>query len=152
MNAKFKEIREKIGKDIVVKIRNANNEGWGSLTFEWEFIIGIDKFIYRVADEFRENPLSFQNGRYTIINYSQDQEGRIYPNVHDYIQYIKMYLNKAGTFDFIYVWDEKDEKLIVFWEYDREKEQYRFHRVIAEILSKKEGVDISTFSNITVKS
>jgi hypothetical protein len=147
---KFKEIRDKIGKDLVVKIQKANLEGWSDITFEWEFIIGIDRYIYRVADEFRKNPLSFQEGRYTIINYSKDQSGKIYPNIHFYMRYIIEYLGKAYDYDFIYVWDDEDKRLIVVWEYDRDHNRYRMNKEIAEIISRHMEEDISQSPNVKI--
>lgn len=121
---KYKEIREKIGKDLIWRLPKANNKDeWGEIVFNWKFNISIQWYIHEVGDEYRTNELSKKEGRYTVINYSKEQKGRIYPNVHDYTSYIrKIFLKdskkRITDFDFIYVWDEYDKELIVIWEHD----------------------------------
>lgn len=146
----FEEIREKIGKDLTIKLPKANKEEWGEITYDWKFSIVIEWYIHQVADKYRTNELSKIDGRYTVINYSREQKGRIYINVHNYIRYIFEYLGNIYDFDFVYVWDDWDKKLIVAWEYERENENYRMNQQIADIISRHSNEDITKASNVTI--
>jgi hypothetical protein len=130
---KFKEIRDKIGKDLIWRLPKANKKDeWGEIVFDWKFNISIQWYIHEVGDKFRTNSLSNIEGQYTIINFSKEQKGRIYTNVHNYVIYALTYFRIPDDFDFIYAWDNDEKKLIVVWENDRENKQYQMDKEFAK--------------------
>src|SRR5690606_1062191 len=126
----FKEIKEIIGRDIHVKLKKAKEEGYGTIIFEWKFNYRLIRRAFQVAEEYRINPLSKIDGRYTMI-YSQNDCDIFYPNIHDYKGYLLSFLNRGKNgptlafLDFIYIWDEIDKKLIEVWENDKENKCFR---------------------------
>jgi hypothetical protein len=152
---KFKEIRDKIGKDLIWRLPKANKKDeWSEIVFNWKFNIGIEWYIHEVGDEFRTNKLSNSEGRYTVINFSKNQRGRIYTNVHFFVSYTIKYFreNKSvpNDFDFIYVWDGEDKKLIVIWENNRENNRFKMGKEFADRWFEITGEDPKSFSNLEI--
>lgn len=129
------ELKRIIGRDLQVKLKKRESDDYGTITFDWEFNYRLRRRAFHVTDEYRTNGLSTEKGRYTLI-YSQNNEDRIYINVHNYVTYSKqVFLNskesKITDFDFMYAWDDVESKLIVIWEYERELGKCKMNRDFA---------------------
>ncbi len=132
----FTELKLIIGRDIKIKLKKRNEEGYGIITFDWEFNYSMRRKVFQISDEYRKNDLSTLLGRYTLI-YSKNGEDKIYTNVHDYTKYtMQVFFNSVGSritdFDFIYAWDDFENKLVVIWECEKEIMKCKMNRFFAK--------------------
>jgi hypothetical protein len=147
----FEELRSIIGKDLHVKLKKLNEEGYGTITLNWEWQLGLTRRVFQIADEYRTNPLSKEKGRYTLI-YSQNNQDLIYPNIHEYMAYLRTFCNKNGftinSFDFIYVWDELEKCLVIIWENESENNKYRMGDEFARFWFSDKYDEATRYNNL----